>query len=82
MDRTEIEQQELMGMFDRLDHEVDLLWEALNNSNLDKEYREKVLRGQIENIGEVIEVMSEHIGEGEQISITTPSKIEQDNNGT
>lgn len=77
MDKEEIKEQELRGMFERLDHEVDLLYQAVNDrgDDLDKEYSDKVIRAQIESTAEVLETMSQRVGEGEKISITTPSQL-------
>lgn len=80
MDKDTIKQEELDAMFERLDHEVDLLYQAIDGrgEDMEAEYAEKVARSQLESVGEVVESMSEHIGEGEKISVTTPSQLEQD----
>jgi len=78
-------QQELNEMFEQLDHEVDLLYQALEKrgAELEENYAEKIARSELENIGEVIEAMSQHLGNGEKISVTTPSQLEgSDNNET
>lgn len=77
MDKETIKQEELNGMFDRLDHEVQLLYEALEGrgDDIEKEYADKVMRAQLENLGEVVEVMSKHLGDGEKVSVTTPSQL-------
>lgn len=80
MDKDTIKEEELRGMFERLDHEVDLLYQALEarGTDVDEEYSDKVMRSQLESIGEVTEAMTEHIGEGEALSITTPSQLNPD----
>lgn len=80
MDEDKIRQEELDSMFDRLDHEVDLLYQAINGrgDEMEADYADKIARAQLESIGEVVESMSTHIGEGEKISVTTPSQLEQD----
>lgn len=83
MDRDKVKEEELKGMFDRLDHEVDILYQALydRDESVDTEYAQKVIRSQLEDIGEVIESMSKNVGEGDAISVTTPSQIEGDKDG-
>jgi len=80
MDRQKVEKQEFRAMFDRLDHEVDLLYEAITGKEeqLDDDYAEQVARAQLESIGEIVEVMSENLGDGEKISVTTPSELEDE----
>lgn len=63
---------------DRLDKEVYLLTQVAEQrgSEMDKEYAEKVMRNQIEEIANLTESLSHSIGEGEMISITNPSELE------
>jgi hypothetical protein len=77
MDKQDIEEDELNAMFQRLDSEVDLLYQALDDSgeDIDEEYSERVIRSQLESMGDVIEAMSRYVGDGEQISVTTPSQL-------
>lgn len=80
MNRDSIEEEELRTMFDRLDQEVDLLFQALEGTEgeLEDEYGQKVARSQLESIGEIVEAMSQRVGAGEMISVTTPSQLEDD----
>lgn len=80
MDKEELEEEELESMFNRLDHEVDLLFQAIDGKgeNLEPDYANKVARAQLESVGEVVESMSEHMGEGDMISVTTPSQLKKD----
>lgn len=80
MTDRDIERQELQAMFDRLDHEVDLLYQALDaeDQDMESDYAEKVVRSQLESIGEVVESMSTKVGDGEKISVTTPSQLGAD----
>lgn len=83
MEPEDIWEQELRGMRDRLNHEVELLDQAAENRgvHIDEDYADRVLRGQLEEIASIVESMSEHVGEGEAISITTPSQLEGDTDG-
>lgn len=78
MDKEEIWEEELNGMMDRLEHEVGLLEQSIDSrgEHITNEYSDKVSRAQLEQIASIVESMSEHIGEGKAISITTPSQIE------
>lgn len=77
MDRETIEKKELNEMLNRLNQEVDLLHQAIDESGkgMNEKYAEKVARSQLEDIGEVVESMSQHIGDGDKISVTTPSQL-------
>lgn len=80
MDKEEIREEELAGMHDRLQHEASLLDKAMDarGEHVTEEYSDKVLRAQLETMGEVIESMSQHIGEGDAVSITTPSQLTEE----
>jgi hypothetical protein len=80
MDKEQIREEELAGMHDRLQHEASLLEEAMNarGDHVTKEYSDKVIRAQLETMAEVIESMSQHVGEGEAVSITTPSQLTEE----
>jgi len=80
MDKEEIWENELEGMKDRLNHEVKLLNESINgrDDDITEEYSDKISRAQLEQIANIVESMSEHIGNGEAISITTQLQLEND----
>ena len=80
MDKEEIWENELEGMKDRLNHEVKLLNESIDGrgDNITEEYSDKIYRAQLEQIANIVESMSEHIGNGEAISITTQLQLEND----
>lgn len=80
MVKEEIREEELKGMFDRLDHEVDLLYQALEarDDDVTREYSDMVIRAQLEEIGEVVEALTNHVGDGEALSITTPSQLTEE----
>lgn len=63
---------------DRLDKEVYLLLQASEKrgQELDVEYAEQIMRGQLEEIANLTESLSNSIGSGEMISITKPSELE------
>lgn len=77
MDKDEIEEQELNSVFQRLDSEVDLLYQALEarGEDIDESYSDKVMRSQLESIGDTVESMSRYLGDGEKIAVTTPSQL-------
>jgi len=80
MDKEEIWENELEGMKDRLNHEVKLLNESIDGrgDDITEEYSDKISRAQLEQIANIVESMSEHIGNGEAISITTQLQLEND----
>lgn len=80
MDKTEIEEQELNSVFNRLDSEVDLLYQALEarGEDMTKDYSDKVMRSQLESLGDTIESMSRYVGDGEKVAVTTPSQLGND----
>jgi len=63
---------------DRLDKEVYLLLQASEKrgQELDIDYAEQIMRGQLEEIANLTESLSNSIGSGEMISITKPSELE------
>lgn len=82
MDRQDIEDEELDRIFNRLDSEVDLLYQALEarGGEMDKDYSDKVMRSQLESLGDSVEAMSQYLGDGEKIAVTTPSQLGKDGN--
>lgn len=78
MDKEEIWENELEGMKKRLNHEVKLLNESIDGRGEDitTDYSDKISRAQLEQIADIVESMSEHIGDGEAISITTQLQLE------
>jgi hypothetical protein len=82
MDRQDIEDEELDRIFNRLDSEVDLLYQALEarGSDMDEDYSDRVMRSQLESLGDSVESMSRYLGDGEKIAVTTPSQLGKDGN--
>jgi len=82
MDRQDIEDEELDRIFSRLDSDVDLLYQALKarGSDMDKDYSDRVMRSQLESLGDSVESMSQYLGDGEKIAVTTPSQLGKDGN--
>lgn len=73
-------EDEIDQMVQRLSDEVETLEMTTINKDVavDEEYLERVARSQIETIAELVESMSEVIGEGEMISISSPSELEEE----
>lgn len=69
---------------EQLDKEVYLLRETSEKAGkeMDMKYAERVMRSQIEQIANLTEVLSNSIGNGEMESITKPSEIEGQQDGT
>jgi len=63
---------------DRLDKEVYLLVQAADKrgEEMNIDYAEQIMRGQIEEIANLTESLSHSIGSGDSISITNPSELE------
>lgn len=80
MDSNSIKQNELEAMADRLEGELELLSEAVENrgGELDAGYSDKISRAQLESMGEIIESMSQQLGDGDKISVTTPSQLDNE----
>lgn len=65
-------------MKDQLNQEVEMLNHAISGyrEHLDEDYAGKVMRSQLEEIGNLVEQMSSEVGPGEAISVTDPSELE------
>lgn len=77
-DKTDKEEFEEMAR--QLDGEVVMLIQALDGhgGKLEDDYAEKVMRSQLEEIGDLVESMTHLLGSGEAISVTKPSELEGD----
>lgn len=79
MTSEKIKQEELNELVNRLSSELELLDQAVNNrgGELNREYADKIIRAELEEMAPLIEAMSEMIGPGEAISVTSPSMLEE-----
>jgi len=83
MDKEQIWEEELYGMLERLNHEVSLLEQSVDNrgDTITKDYSDKVSRAQLKEIASIVEVMSKHVGDGDAVSVTTPDQIQGEKDG-
>ena len=81
MDKDSKQLEEIYSAMDQLEHEVKVLAHAVDDidKDYDEEYARKIMRAELQEIGELIESFAEIVGEGEAISITTPELSDEDN---
>jgi hypothetical protein len=73
MDKDEIRNEELKGMCDRLQQEVDLLHQIVNanQDQIEYDYAIRTSRSQIRTIREVARSIDFHIGDGDIESLSS-----------
>ena len=71
--------EEFKEMMNRLNKEVEILQDVVREEveHSNENYTEMVAREQLESIGELIEAMSQYVGDGEKIDVVTPSKLNE-----
>lgn len=72
--------EEIETLMTQLEHEVEILAHSVDNIDrqYEEEYSRKVMRGQLQQMGELIEAFSEIIDEGEAISVASVPIVEEE----
>lgn len=73
------DEEEFERMAEQLDNEIIQLGEVLDKfgDEMDRDYATKIMRSQLEEIGDLTESMSHKLGAGEVVSVTTPTDINE-----
>lgn len=66
----------------QIETEAKMLMEAVDarGIDIDEDYADKVIRSELEELGELVETMSEAVGQGQAISVTKPSDLRKNRN--
>lgn len=73
MSQPDSTQEELKSMVEQLEYEVELLAQAIhsNDTTFSEEESEMIARSELDQIGSLVESMSEKVGDGPAISVST-----------